>query len=36
MINSIKYEILSNDYKEYDLSFKAVFVGDPGSGRMYF
>ena len=33
MINSIKYEILSNDYKEYDLSFKAVFVGDPGSGR---
>ena len=33
MINSLKYEILQNDYPSFDLSFKIGFIGDSTAGR---
>ena len=30
---SIKYEILPDDYTQYDLSFKVIVIGDSGVGK---
>ena len=29
----VKYEILPDDYSEYDLSFKVIVIGDSGVGK---
>ena len=31
--NDLKYEILPDDYTQYDLSFKVIVIGDSGVGK---
>ena len=33
MSEDLQYEVLPNDYKEYNMSFKIIIIGDCGVGK---